>query len=166
MKFMYISVPFLLAAVLLSQEPERSVSNPQPTFASPNDVLERTLSGVVEKLDKQNERFDFMFAHKDWDFSMSAVLSTDQKSLWVMAWLDELPKEAARVPRNCLLRMLATNDAMGSGKFFAYIPNNRRFVLQRSVPFTAVDSAKLTELLQDLAETVTDTAPVWQVEKW
>ena len=165
MKFTYISVPFLLAgAILLGQEQIQ----PSAGRAAPvADVgLADILRQVVEKVDTQGERFDFMFTHKEWDLSMSVVPSVDKKSLWIMAWLDELPKEAARVPRNCLLRLLATNDAMGNGKFFAYIPNNRRFVLQRAVPYEAIDAKKLKALLQDLAETVGETEPVWQVEKW
>ena len=138
-------------------------------FAAPPEPtadLATVVAQVAAQVDRQGDRFDFMFKHDDWELSMSAVLSVDGKSLWLMSWLDELPREAALVPRNALLRLLATNDAMGNGKFFAYIPNNRRFVLQRSVPNEGIDEKKLASLLKDLAETVVETEPVWCVEKW
>ena len=38
---------------------------------------------------------------------MSAVLSQNGQSIWLMAWLDELPRSSAEVPRAALLRLLA-----------------------------------------------------------
>ena len=81
---------------------------------------------------------------------MSAVLSQDGTSIWLMAWLDECPKAAAEVPRTALLRLLAENDKLGGGKFFAYIPSNRRFVLQQVVPNEHMTAAKFKVILQDL----------------
>ena len=97
---------------------------------------------------------------------MSAVLSRNGQSLWVMAWLDELPKSAAAVPRSALLKMLAANDRMGNGKFFAYIPANRRFVLQRVVANTQMSNAKVRGLLIDLGRSVRGEYAVWSTEGW
>jgi hypothetical protein len=97
---------------------------------------------------------------------MSAILSHDGGSVWIMAWLDELPKASADVPRSALLRLLAQNDQLGDGKFFAYIPNNRRFVLQRTVPNADLTSAQLRVYLQDLGASVVETYPIWSVANW
>ena len=77
---------------------------------------------------KTEKRYDFAFRTAldgdEWNFTMSTVLSKDEKSVWVMAWLDPLPRSAADVPRTALLRLLAENDRLGSGKFFAYIASS------------------------------------------
>lgn len=145
-----------------------------PAQLLPGGVNQEQLGQLVAALgikpEQQKERYDFAFRatldDQEWTLSMSAVLSTDQQSIWIMAWLDELPKNATDVPRNALLRMLATNDAMGNGKFFAYIPNNRRFVLQRSFPNEGMTQAKFRLLLQDLGGTVVETYPVWSTSGW
>ena len=119
---------------------------------------------------KTKTRYDFQFKttleEEKWDFTMSAVLSRNGQSLWVMAWLDELPKQAAAVPRAALLKMLAANDRMGSGKFFAYIPANRRFVLQRVVANEGMSNRKLQGLLIDLGRSVRSEYGVWSVAGW
>ncbi|MBX3443567.1 MAG: hypothetical protein KF774_14265 [Planctomyces sp.] len=134
------------------------------------DQLGELLQAIGLKPDKQQQRYDFAFAatldEQKWELSMSAVLSQDAQSVWVMAWLDECPKAAADVPRTALLRLLAENDKLGSGKFFAYIPNNRRFVLQRVVANEDMTSAKFKMILQDLGTTVVETYPTWSVAGW
>lgn len=119
---------------------------------------------------QQDSRFDFEFkasmGEEQWQLSMSSVLSQDGRSVWLMAWLDELPKNAADVPRTALLRLLAENDKMGNGKFFAYIANNRRFVLQRVIPTQGLTKDSFKAALQDLGSTVVQTYPQWSVAGW
>jgi hypothetical protein len=135
------------------------------------DQLGELIRALTLKPDKQQQRYDFAFTavlegDQKWELSMSAVLSQDAESIWIMAWLDECPKSAADVPRTALLRLLAENDKLGSGKFFAYIPSNRRFVLQRVVPNEDMTSAKFKLILQDLGTTVVETHPTWAVAGW
>ena len=134
------------------------------------DQLGQMIAALGVKPEKQQQRYDFAFRAKmgeaEWELSMSAVLSQDEKTIWVMAWLDPLPTSANDVPRNALLRLLAENDKIGNGKFFAYIPSNRRFVLQKVVPNENMTSAKFKVVLQDLGSTVVDTHGVWAVANW
>jgi hypothetical protein len=88
---------------------------------------------------------------------MSTVMSQDGSSIWIMAWLDELPKSAADVPRTALLRLLSDNDKLGKGKFFAYIAPNRRFVLQRVIPNENITAATFKAALDDLGQSVVGT---------
>jgi hypothetical protein len=83
-----------------------------------------------------------------------------------MAWLDELPKSAADVPRTALLRLLSDNDKLGSGKFFAYIPANRRFVLQRVIVNENITAASFRAALDDLGTSVAETHAHWYVPNW
>lgn len=134
------------------------------------DQLGQMIAAIGLAAEKKEQRYDFAFAAKlddqQWELSMSSVLSQDGTSVWIMAWLDELPKSSADVPRTALLRLLAENDKLGNGKFFAYIPNNRRFVLQRSVANENFTSAKLRLILQDLGTSVVETYPIWAVTNW
>lgn len=140
----------------------------------PGGVDEEGLGQMVKALglkpEKQLQRYDFAFRAEmegtEWTLSMSAVLSQDQQSLWLMAWLDELPKSQEAVPRAALLRLLAENDSLGDGKMFAYIPNNRRFVMQRAVSNEGMNSAKFRDLLQDLGASVVETHPIWATANW
>lgn len=115
-------------------------------------------------------RYDFNYKatveNAEWDLVMSAVLSKDGSSIWIMAWLDELPKSAADVPRTALLRLLSDNDKLGSGKFFAYIPANRRFVLQRVIPNENITAASFRAALDDLGTSVAETHAHWYVPNW
>jgi hypothetical protein len=124
--------------------------------------------GIEVKLD--DRRYDFTFSanynKEPWNLSMSSVLSEDGKAIWVMAWLDACPKSAADVPRTALLRLLAKNDSLGDGKFFAYIRSNNRFVLQRVVPNENLTTARFREVLQDLGASVVETYPYWAVSNW
>ena len=141
---------------------------------APGLITEEQLGEMIKSLgleaDKKQQRYDFAFVapldDQQWELSMSAVLSQDQESLWIMAWLQELPKSSNDVPRTALLRLLAENDRLGNGKFFAYVPANRRFVLQRVVANENMTSAKLRFLLQDLGSSVIETHAIWSVEGW
>jgi len=134
------------------------------------EQLGQMITAIGLEPEKKEQRYDFAFRatldDQQWELSMSAVLSQDKESVWVMAWLDELPKAASDVPRTALLRLLAQNDQLGNGKFFAYVPNNRRFVLQRTVPNQNLTSAQLRVVLQDLGTSVVETYPVWSVANW
>lgn len=125
-------------------------------------------AGIDAKLNEK--RYDFVFKstveNEDWNLSMSTVLSADGTSIWIMAWLDELPKSAADVPRTALLRLLSDNDKLGKGKFFAWIPANRRFVLQRVIPNEGMTARSMFEALNDLGGTVVLTYPHWSVANW
>ena len=118
----------------------------------------------------QEQRYDFTFKatieDQEWELSMSSVLSQDASSVWVMAWLDELPKSAADVPRTALLRLLSDNDKLGKGKFFTYIAANRRFVLQRVIPNENITSERFRAVLDDLGQSVVATHPHWSVANW
>lgn len=119
---------------------------------------------------KTDKRYDFAFRTAldgdEWNFTMSAVLSKDETSIWIMAWLDSLPRSATDVPRTALLRLLAENDRLGNGKFFAYVASNRRFVLQRVVENREMNTAKFAAVLKDIGRSVKDTYPFWKVENW
>lgn len=145
-----------------------------PPSAPRGRVNEEQLGQLITALDlkpnKVQQRYDFAFNAKldeqEWQLSMSTVLSQDGEWVWVMAWLDELPTTSADVPRTALLRLLAENDRLGNGKFFAFIPANRRFVLQVSFPNEDMTSAKLQEVIRDLGTTVIETYPQWSVANW
>lgn len=134
------------------------------------EQLGQVIAAIGLQPNKRDKRYDFAFQaqlnDQTWELSMSAVLSANGESIWLMAWLDELPKASNDVPRTALLRLLAENDQMGDGKFFAYIPANRRFVLQRTVPNEGLTSAKLRLLLQDLGSSVVETYPIWHTGNW
>lgn len=149
-----------------ADEKEPAPKDGQLTVKSLGNMIEAM--GVEAKLDDKRYDFNFktVYGGEEWELSMSAVLSQNEKSMWVMAWLDELPKSAADVPRTALLRLLANNDRMGNGKFFAYIPSNRRFVLQRVVANENMTTANFREVLQDLGASVVETFPHWTVSNW
>lgn len=133
------------------------------------EALSNVLAAIGLKAERTESRFDFAFKSKhgdDWEMSVSTVLSTDNKTIWVMAWLDELPKASTDVPRTALLRLLSDNDKLGNGKFFAYVASNRRFVLQRVLLNENITSAKFRDVLVDLADSVANTYPHWAVSQW
>ncbi|MCP4785087.1 MAG: hypothetical protein GY903_16245 [Fuerstiella sp.] len=140
----------------------------------PGALTEESLGQVLITIGlkpiQTEKRYDFAFKTKvrgeEWKFSMSTVLSRNGESVWVMAWLDQIPETANEVPRTALLRLLAANDRLGNGKFFAYIPNNRRFVLQRVLRNEQMSNKRLMESLQDLAVSVADEYPTWSVANW
>ena len=141
------------------------------------DVLtEESLGDLLKSMglkpEKNDKRYDFAFKARapqdgeEWKLSMSTVLSQNGRTVWVMAWLDKLPGSAEQVPRTALLRLLAANDQLGKGKFFAYIPANKRFVLQRVIPNKGLSTRVFQTVLQDLGYSVVDTYPAWNVARW
>ena len=149
----------------------------QPIFAqdrAPIQLNENQLGDLLKAMglepSKKMQRYDFAFeatlAEEAWELSMSAVLSQDGTDIWIMAWLDEMPKSSTEVPKTALLRLLAQNDQLGNGKFFAYVPNSRRFVLQRTISNEDLTSARLKMILEDLGASVVETYPIWAVANW
>lgn len=132
--------------------------------------LGEVLNAIGLKPIKTDKRQDFAFKTsirgEEWKFSMSAVLSRNNESIWIMAWLDQIPNKSSQVPRTALLRLLAANDRLGNGKFFAYIPTNKRFVLQRVLKNEQMSTKALMESLQDLAVSVAEEYPTWSVAGW
>jgi hypothetical protein len=119
------------------------------------EMLGNLLRAMGLKPEKTDKRYDFTFRsihnREEWDLSMTAVLSEDNTAIWAMAWLDELPKSAAEVPRTALLRLLAANDRLGSGKFFAY---------------ANISTRSFRDLLADLGKSVADAYPYWSTANW
>ncbi|WP_373651889.1 type III secretion system chaperone [Schlesneria sp. DSM 10557] len=165
------------AAVMAAAVPVSGVIAATEKKADPvvkGKLTDQTLGNLLQAMGLetkvQETRYDFGFKatieDQEWELSMSTVLSQDASSVWVMAWLDELPKSAADVPRTALLRLLSDNDKLGKGKFFAYIAANRRFVLQRVVPNEGMTAEKFRAVLDDLGESVVATHPHWSVSNW
>ena len=162
------------AAAVLASANVASAQDAAPAPAAAGELSEESLGNVIAAMGldpkKVQKRYDFNFKAvykgEEWELSMSAVLSQNSKSLWVMAWLDPLPRSAADVPRTALLRLLAHNDRLGKGKFFAYIASNRRFVLQRVVANTDMSTANFRSVLNDLGVSVIQTYPHWSVANW
>jgi hypothetical protein len=151
-----------------------SVSKSGPTTAANQQVTEAQLGSLLSELGLQpkqvKKRYDFTFKARqdgnEWDLTMSAVLSRDGQYIWVMAWLDPLPKNPGDVPKMAMLRLLANNDRLGKGQFFAYVSGNRRIVLQRVVENRGITQAKFREIVTDLSISVIQTYPYWSVENW
>ena len=144
------------------------------TGGVPGKLNENSLGTSLEqaglKPNKVDKRYDFAFKAiykgEEWKLSMSAVLSQNEETVWVMAWLDQIPNVSNDVPRMSLLRLLAANDRLGNGKFFAYIPTNKRFVLQRVVTNKNLNAESLRDVLKDLGTTVIEEYPTWSVAEW
>lgn len=165
-----------LAAGALAAEKEKAAPKTQKAPAKEKeegplslDGLRKLLESMGLKVTKDESTFHFTFPAKldnvEWNMTMSAVLSTDEDTIWIMAWLNELPKSAADVPRTALLRLLAENDKMGSA-FFAYMPSTRRFVLETVIENDEVTTASFREDLLALARHVIDTQAYWTVSEW
>ncbi|MEZ6131761.1 MAG: hypothetical protein R3C59_24140 [Planctomycetaceae bacterium] len=156
----------LMAGTVAAQETTQDL----PTGALTEQALGEVLNAIGLKPVRTDKRYDFAFKTsirgEEWKFSMSSVLSRNGESIWVMAWLDQIPSQSSQVPRTSLLRLLAANDRLGNGKFFAYIPTNKRFVLQRVMKNENMSTRKLMESLQDLAVSVADEYPTWSVANW
>src|SRR5215471_14813965 len=130
--------------------------------------LGKLLAAMGLKATKEKSQYNFTFPAKldeEWNMTMSAVLSTDEESIWIMAWLNELPKSAADVPRTALLRLLAENDKMGKA-FFAYMPSTKRFVLERVIDNEDITTESIKEDILELARFVIDTQAYWSVAEW
>ena len=163
----------LLTALAITSSPLLQAQT-QKTTLYPGQLTEDQLGGLLRAMGlrpkKELKRYDFAFKAiykgEEWELSMSTVLSQNGESVWVMAWLDELPKTADAVPRTALLRLLAANDRLGQGKFFAYVASNRRFVLQRVVDNENITTAKFRNILKELGSSVVQTYPQWSVANW
>ena len=161
-------------AVLLATVHCAAAENQKKPKRLPGQVTEPQLGTMLQAIglrpEKTEKRYDFKFPAiykgEKWDLSMSTVLSRNERSIWVMAWLDKIPNSAADVPRTALLRLLAANDSLGKGKFFTYIPSNKRFVLQRTVPNAQMTTDSYRAILQDLGMSVIETYPAWSVANW
>jgi hypothetical protein len=132
------------------------------------DGLGKLLAAMGLKVTKEKTQYNFTFPAKldvEWNMTMSAVLSEDEESIWLMAWLNELPKSAADVPRTALLRLLAENDKMGKA-FFAYMPSTRRFILERVIDNVNITTESFKDEMLELARFVIDTQSVWSVAEW
>lgn len=165
-----ILVAMTLSAItspLMAQSPPTSETN---VTRLTEESLGTVLTSIGLKPIKTDKRYDFAFKTtirgEEWKFSMSAVLSRNSESVWLMAWLDQIPSQSSNVPRTALLKLLAANDRLGNGKFFAYIPTNKRFVLQRVIKNDGMTTRKMMDSLQDLAVSVADEYPIWSVAKW
>ena len=153
---------------------EKATPAPAAAAAVKGKLTDQSLGILLKAMGLQatatEQRYDFAFKSTiedaEWELSMSAVLSQDGASVWIMAWLDELPKSAADVPRTALLRLLSDNDKLGKGKFFAYIAANRRFVLQRVIPNENMTAAAFRAALDDLGQSVVSTHADWSVANW
>lgn len=165
-----ILVTMTLSAImspLMAQSQPATESN---AIRLTEESLGTVLTSIGLKPIKTDKRYDFAFKTtirgEEWKFSMSAVLSRNSESVWLMAWLDQIPSQSSNVPRTALLKLLAANDRLGNGKFFAYIPTNKRFVLQRVIKNDGMTTRKMMDSLQDLAVSVADEYPIWSVAKW
>lgn len=156
----------VLSAPLLS-----AAGTPSAKFGQLNtDQLGRLIESLGLNPTRDQQRYDFHFRaiHEgdEWELTMSAVLSQNGESIWLMAWLDELPRSSADVPRAALLRLLANNDRLGKGRFFAYVTSNRRFVLEQVLDNDNVTPATFRRTLQELGASVVQTYPYWSVANW
>lgn len=140
------------------------------TGAIDTEGLGRMLRSLGVKPRAAGTRFDFEFhsqqGGQEWDFAMSAVISQDGGTIWVMAWLEEMPTKAAKVPAAALLRMLAENDRLGNGKFFAYDRLNRRFLMQRVILNRGITPEMLRGVFEDMAKGVIGSHSTWSVARW
>ena len=172
----FLGVPSLPAA---DPAPKPTITTAPKTdavakVAKPGSITEEQLGNLLKAMGleakKIESRYDFEFKavqnKEEWNLSMTAVLSQDGSSIWLMAWLDQLPKSSADVPRTALLRLLSDNDRLGNGKFFAYVATNRRFVLQRVISNEAVTTKAFRSWLDDLGAGVVDTYDHWSVAAW
>lgn len=133
------------------------------------DQLGELLTAIGLEPKKTDSRYDFIFKlskPEEWNLSMTTVLSNDNKTIWIMAWLDVLPSSAVDVPRSALLRLLADNDKLGNGQFFAYVSTNRRFVLQRVIPNNDITATSMKTCLKELGQTVINSYPHWNTQNW
>ena len=151
------SLPVMAAA-------EASTGEGRVTVESLGDLLR----SLKLKPTRAESRHDFAFAAKvgstgteEWTLSMSVVLSKDEKSIWLMAWLDELPADVSTAP---LLSLLSLNDRLGNGHFFAFVPSNRRIVLERVVDNEDITTKTFRSYLLDMGRTVAFTHSEWSLK--
>ena len=163
---------FAVAQSDATGKPAATAAVAAPAGGLTEESLGKLLQAIGLKPTKTQSRYDFQFNLKpkdaeEWTLSMSAVLSADNQSVWVIAWLDELPRSARDVPRTALLKLLAETDRLGFGRFFSYIPNNRRFALQQVVDNSAqLTSKKFHGHLVGLGNSVMETYATWSTDAW
>ena len=166
-----VGVLGILAVLLVGWEADWSDAADVPKAGAVDaTTLGQMLVQLGVKPRAAGTRFDFELqsrqSEKEWGFAMSAVLSQDAGTIWVMAWLEEMPKQASKVPAAALLRMLAENDRLGNGKFFAYDRRNRRFLMQRVVRNQRITPARLRGVFEDVAKGVMGSHSIWSVARW
>lgn len=169
--WIFLGVPSLPAA---DPAPMPTTTNTASKVTKPGQITEEQLGNLLKAMGleakKVESRYDFEFKavqnKEEWQLSMTAVLSQDGSAIWLMAWLDQLPRSSADVPRTALLRLLSDNDRLGNGKFFAYVATNRRFVLQRVIANEGVTTKVFRSWLDDLGSSVVDTYDHWSVASW
>jgi hypothetical protein len=170
----FLGIPGLNAADETTVKKSVVSAKNAPLATKPGQLNQEQLGNLLRAMGlepkKMESRYDFQFKAiqntDEWDLSMTAVLSQDGSSIWIMAWLDQLPKSAADVPRTALLRLLSDNDRLGNGKFFAYVATNRRFVIQRVVANEGVTTKVFRAWLDDLGASVVETFDHWSVAAW
>ena len=164
-----VAGPAVMGTAAAQDKPAAAVA-PAAKGKLTNESLGTLLKAMALEAKAVEQRYDFNFKatieNAEWELSMSAVLSADGSTLWILAWLDELPKSAADVPRTALLRLLSENDKLGKGKFFAYMASHRRFTLQRVIPNENMTAAAFRLALEDLGQSVVETHPRWSVSNW
>ena len=92
------------AAVAACAAPALLSAQERPAPAAKGRLTDESLGTLLKAmgLDAKlsEKRYDFTFkstvVKEDWDLSMSAVLSVDGNTLWIMAWLDECPEVGRR----------------------------------------------------------------------
>jgi hypothetical protein len=137
----------------------------QLSLASLGTMLEAM--GLKPNKFESSYNFTFPFkAETEWNMTMAATMSADEQGIWLTAFLAELPSSAADVPRTALLRLLAQNDEMGEGIFFAYMSKVRKIVLECFLANEDLNSAVFKECLSDLASRVAATQQYWDVAEW
>jgi len=169
-----LSAMAILGAGVQAQQAASTKPAVTPSAKNTGQISEVQLGNLLKAMGlnttKKKKRYDFQFKanqnKEEWELSMSAVLSENGEWVWVMAWLDPLPRSAADVPRTAMLRLLADNDRMGNGKFFAYVSTNRRFVLQRVIPNQNMTTKKFHSILSDLGSSVVQFYPHWSTDNW
>jgi len=133
------------------------------------EALGKLLEAMGLKPTQYESSFNFTFPFKadiEWNMTMAATMSTDEEWIWITAFLSELPQSAADVPRTALLRLLAQNDELGNGIFFAYIPKIKKFVLERIIANDGITNANFKESLRELATRVSETQALWNTAEW
>jgi hypothetical protein len=160
-----------LATAAIAADADKSAKSSKPAARNPLSVEELglLLEAMGLKATQFESSFSFTFPFKaeaEWNMTMSATMSTDARGVWITAYLADLPQAAADVPRTALLKLLAQNDELGDGIFFAYIPKVRKIVLQRVIYNDGITSVIFKEAVRELATRVVETQQLWTVSEW
>src|SRR5260370_25912645 len=112
-----------LAAAAIAAEEEKAPAKKKGQLSL--DELGNLLKALGLKTTREKSQYNFTLPvelDEEWDMTMSAVLSADGDSIWITAWLNDLPKSAAEEPRTALLRLLTEHGQLGKA-FFPYSTN-------------------------------------------